>query len=51
MIINHDGIKALFESMKGDKLNVFGLHEVHPAAWSFHLKDNSQNEVSFYGKP
>ena len=34
-----------------DKLDVFGLHEVHPGAWTFHMKDVSMNEVSFYGKP
>lgn len=51
LIFNHDGVKTLFESMKNDGLNVFGLHEVHPAAWTFHMKDASLNEVSFYGKP
>ncbi len=51
LIINQDGLKALFEKMKGDKLNVFGLHEIHPEAWTFHMKDSSQNEISFHGKP
>ena len=51
LIFNQDGIKNLFTKMKGDGLNVFGLHEVHPEAWTFHMKDNSNNELSFYGKP
>lgn len=51
LIFNHDGIKALYAKMKQDGLNVFGLHQVHPAAWSFHLKDASENETSFYGAP
>ena len=51
MIINAEGIEALFTQMKNDGLNVYGLHQVHPGAMSFHLKDISANEVSFYGKP
>lgn len=51
LILNRDGIKALFNSMKNDGYNVFGLHEVHPEAWSFHLKDQDNNEISYYGKP
>lgn len=51
LIMNHDGIKGLYESMKNDGYNVFGLHQVHPEAWSFHMKDVSQNELSFFGKP
>lgn len=51
MIINQDGLKALYEQMKNDKLNVFGLHEIHPNAWTFHMKDASQNEISFHGTP
>lgn len=51
LIVNFDGVKGLFDKMKADGYNVFGLHEVHPAAWSFHFKDASQNELSFYGKP
>lgn len=51
LIINQDGVKSLFEKMKGDGLNVFGLHEIHPNAWSFHLKDKSNNELSFHGTP
>lgn len=51
LILSHDGIKALFESMKADGVNVFGLHEVHPAAWTFHIKDNANNELSVYGAP
>lgn len=51
MIINAEGIQTLFNQMKNDGLNVFGLHEVHPGAWTFHMKDLSSNELSFYGKP
>ena len=51
LILNYDGVKSLFEKMKSDGLNVFGLHEVHPAAWSFHMLDKSNNETSFYGSP
>ncbi len=51
LILETKGIKALFETMKGDGLNVFGLHEVHPEAWSFHLKDPNNNELSIYGTP
>ncbi len=51
LILNQDGIKALYERMKGDKLNVFGLHEIHPTAWVFHMKDSSLNEISFHGTP
>ncbi|MCB0367513.1 MAG: hypothetical protein H6624_02415 [Bdellovibrionaceae bacterium] len=51
LIFNQDGIKGLFEKRKGDGLNVFGLHEIHPEGWTFHIKDNSGNELSFYGKP
>lgn len=51
LIIAADGIKELFEKMKGDNHNVFGLHQVHPEAWTFHLKDANNNELSFFGKP
>lgn len=51
LIMNHDGVNSLFEKMKGDGFNVFGLHVIHPGASSFHFKDNSSNELSFYGKP
>lgn len=51
LIFEHDGIKSHFEKMKADGLQVFGLHEVHPGASTFHLKDAFGNEVSFYGKP
>lgn len=51
LIFEIDGIKGLFEKMKGDGLNPFGLHEVHPQAWTFHAKDVSGNELSFFGKP
>lgn len=51
LILSCNGIKKLFESMKNDGYEVFGLHEIHPEGWSFHLKDKSGNETSFYGKP
>ncbi len=51
LIMNYDGVKSLHDSMKRDGYNVFGLHQIHPAAWSFHLKDTSGNETSFYGAP
>lgn len=51
LIIKNDGIKSLFEKMKNDGLNVFGLHEIHPNGWSFHIKDKNNNELSFYGTP
>lgn len=51
LIMSQDGVKSLYDKMKGDGLNVFGLHQIHPEAWSFHFKDNSNNELSFYGKP
>jgi len=51
LIMNYDGVNKLYESMKGDGYNVFGLHVIHPGASSFHMKDKSGNETSFYGKP
>jgi catechol 2,3-dioxygenase-like lactoylglutathione lyase family enzyme len=51
LIINQKNIKDLFSKMKADGFNVFGLHEVHPKAWTFHMKDVSNNELSFYGEP
>ena len=50
LILSHTGIKNLFETMKGDNYNVFGLHQVHEDMWSFHVKDQSGNEFSYYGK-
>jgi predicted enzyme related to lactoylglutathione lyase len=50
LIVKKDGVKNLFEKMKGDGFNVYGLHEIHDNTWSFHFKDGSQNEVSIYGK-
>lgn len=51
LIINADGVKNLFQKMKNDGINVFNLHEIHPSAWSFHIKDKDGNEVSVYGAP
>lgn len=51
LILNHDGIKSLYDSLKKKGLNVFGLHQVHPEAWSFHFKDPGENELSYYGRP
>ena len=49
LIINVKGVQALFEKFKKQKLDVFGLHEVHPGALTFTLRDPSGNELSFYG--
>src|SRR5947209_3818486 len=51
LILNTDGVKSIFEKWKGDGLNVFNLHEVHPGAWTFHLRDHNGNEHSIYGAP
>lgn len=51
LIFSADKIKKLFDTMKGDGLDVFNLHEVHPAAWTFHMRDKDKNEFSFFGKP
>lgn len=50
LIFSFDGVKSLFEKMKNEKQNVFGLHEVHPGHWSFHFKDLSNNETSIFGQ-
>lgn len=50
LIMSHNGIQALFDTMKRDNYNVFGLHQVHEDMWSFHFKDQSGNELSYYGK-
>src|SRR4051812_20231732 len=51
IIFNIDKVKAHFEEMKSSGLNVFGLSEVHPGAWTYHLRDHNGNEHSFYGAP
>jgi hypothetical protein len=51
LIVDAKGVKALFEKYRKQKLDVSGLHEVHPAAFTFTLKDPSGNEISFYGAP
>lgn len=51
LIFNLDGVKAAFQRMKDEGLTVFGLHQIHDEAWSFHLQDPTGNEFSFYGKP
>lgn len=51
MILSADGINSLFTKMKGDGYDVFGLHEVHPGASTFHFRDVSGNELSVYGAP
>jgi hypothetical protein len=51
LIVDAKGVKALFERLKRGKLDVSGLHEVHPGAWTFTLKDSSGNELSFHGAP
>jgi catechol 2,3-dioxygenase-like lactoylglutathione lyase family enzyme len=51
LIVNPEGsIKKLYEKMKSDRFDVFGLHNVHGDDWSFHFKDKSGNEVSVYGQ-
>jgi hypothetical protein len=49
LIVNAKGLKALFGKFKKRKLDVSGLHEVHPGTFTFTLRDPSGNEVSFYG--
>ena len=49
LIVSVKGVKALFEKLKKQKLDVFGLHEVHPGNLTFSLRDPSGNELSFYG--
>lgn len=49
LIMDHNGVKALFEQMTKDGLKPFGLHEVHPGHFTFHLKDPSGNELSVFG--
>ncbi len=49
LIVNANGLKALFERWKREKLRVSGLHEVHAGRWTFNVKDASGNELSFYG--
>jgi len=51
LIVNAKGVTAMFERLKRGKWDVFGLHEVHPKAWTFTLRDPSGNELSFYGSP
>ena len=51
LIVSANGVKSLYEKMKQVGFDVFQLHEVHPAAWSFHMKDLDQNETSFFGAP
>lgn len=51
LIVNARGVKALHQALKRKRLRVGGLHEVHPAAWTFTLEDVSGNELSFYGSP
>ena len=51
LILEAKGVKALYKKLKARKVKVFGLHEVHPKAWTFTLKDPSGNELSYYGAP
>lgn len=51
LIFEAKDIKALFEKLKSQGLNVFSLHEVQPGFWTFHLRDHNGNEHSFYGTP
>lgn len=49
LIMNFDGTKSLYEKMGREGVKVHGLHEVHPGHWSFHVTDNSGNELSVFG--
>lgn len=49
LIFNYEAVKDLFEKMKAEGVKVFGLHEVHPGHFSFHVNDNSGNELSVFG--
>jgi extradiol dioxygenase family protein len=51
LIVNAKKLNTLFEKFKKQKLNVSGLHEVHPGHSTFTLRDPSGNELSFYGPP
>lgn len=51
LIFNSEGIKSLFDRLKAQELDVHSLHQVHPQAWTFHLRDIDGNETSFYGSP
>jgi predicted enzyme related to lactoylglutathione lyase len=50
LIFNAQNVKELFEKMKNDGLKVFGLRQIHAEAWSFHMHDQHNNEISFYGE-
>lgn len=50
LILYRDGIQNLFDGMKSDGYEVFGLHQVHGEMYSFHVHDISGGEISFYGK-
>ena len=50
LIMSKDGIQKLHDGMKGDGYNVFGLHQIQGEMYSFHFKDKSNNELSFFGK-
>lgn len=50
LILYKDGVESLFDSMKRDGFDVFGMHQVHGVMYSFHFRDQSKNELSFYGK-
>lgn len=49
LIFSFEGTKGLYEKMKNEGIKVFGLHEVHPGHWTFHVNDNSNNELSIFG--
>lgn len=50
LILYRDGIQKLFEGMKSDGYQVFGMHQIHGEMYSFHFRDSSGSEMSFYGK-
>jgi catechol 2,3-dioxygenase-like lactoylglutathione lyase family enzyme len=49
LILSFEGVKDLFAKMKNEGLDVFGLHEVHPGHWTFHINDEHRNELSIFG--
>ena len=50
LIMNYKGVKSLFDKMTKEGLKPYGLHEVHPGHYSFHIKDPSGNELSVFGE-
>src|SRR4051812_35332268 len=51
LIFKTDGVKALHQKFKGDKIKVTEPKEVYENTWSFMVEDPTGNKVNFYGKP